>query len=173
MQIYSKNNKNCFFSLISWPILIWFALSGRAKFGTLNFYIEFEILFHWLFMVLYANEMKLCPFQGIKFLFFDQFKVYHIKFTIFVVARCGWVLRHWRSGLSYWIALCRRDRRERFPCLKVCFQIYPHLSDSTWVSYNSISNSLIPLYLAMCILTWIWKMCCIKSSKWFLILQLM
>ena len=40
MQIYSKNNKNCFFSLISWPILIWFALSGRAKFGTLNFYTE-------------------------------------------------------------------------------------------------------------------------------------
>ena len=25
-------------------------------------------------MVLYANEMKLCPFQGITFLFFDQFK---------------------------------------------------------------------------------------------------
>ena len=41
MQIYSKTKKKkkCFF--ISQPILIWFALSGRAKFGTLNFYTEF------------------------------------------------------------------------------------------------------------------------------------
>ena len=35
-----KNHKKCF-SFISQPILIWFALSGRAKFGTLNFYTEF------------------------------------------------------------------------------------------------------------------------------------
>ena len=98
-KIYSKNNKNCFFSLISWPILIWFALSGRAKFGTLNFYTE---LWDFAPLIIYGT---LCKWN------------YHIKFTIFVVARCGWALRHWRSGLSYWIALCRRDRRERFPCL--------------------------------------------------------
>ena len=31
MQIYSKNNKNCFFSHISWPIFILFILSDRAR----------------------------------------------------------------------------------------------------------------------------------------------
>ena len=31
MQIYSKNKKNCFFSLISWPIFILFVLSDRAR----------------------------------------------------------------------------------------------------------------------------------------------
>ena len=113
MQIYSKNNKNCFFSLISWPILIWFALSGRAKFGTLNFYTEF-----WDFapLIIYGtlckwNEIMSLPGHQI-FIFWPVQKCT----TIFVVARCGWALRHWRSGLSYWIALCRRDRRERFPC---------------------------------------------------------
>ena len=55
MQIYSKkiNHKKCF-SFISQPILIWFALSGRAKFGTLNFYTEFWD-FAPLIMVIYAN----------------------------------------------------------------------------------------------------------------------
>ena len=51
MQIYSKSQKECFF--ISQPILIWFALSHRANWGLQFFFF-------------------LCPFQGIKFLFFDQ-----------------------------------------------------------------------------------------------------
>ena len=111
MQIYSKNNKNCFFSLISWPIfilfvlsdrarwrlqnlytkclklinyanlckciqnhtkkknhkkcfsisqpiLIWFALSGRAKFGTLNFYTE---LWDFAPLIKYGNLCKFIP----------------------------------------------------------------------------------------------------------------
>ena len=55
MQIYSKsqtNHKKYFF--ISQPILIWFAVSGRTRLGTLN-YTEFEILLHWLIMVIYAK----------------------------------------------------------------------------------------------------------------------
>ena len=129
-KFIQKNNKNCFFSLISWPILIWFALSGRAKFGTLNFYTELwdfcSIDYLWYFMQMKWNYV---PSRASNFYFLTSSKVYHIKFTIFVVARCGWVLRHWRSGLSYWIALrsglsywialCRRDRRERFPCYAI------------------------------------------------------
>ena len=38
---FIRNYKKCFFSFISRPIWIWFALSGRANFGTLNFYTEF------------------------------------------------------------------------------------------------------------------------------------
>ena len=125
MQIYSKNNKNCFFSLISWLILIWFALSGRAKFGTLNFYTE---LWDFAPLIIYGTLCK-CPSRASNFYFLTSSKVYHIKFTIFVVARCGWALRHWRSGLSYWIALCRRDRRERFPCWKFIFVFISTMQD--------------------------------------------
>ena len=42
MQIYSKNNKHCFFSLISWPIFILFVLSDRARWGLQNLYTEFQ-----------------------------------------------------------------------------------------------------------------------------------
>ena len=54
----TKNHKKCFFSFISQPILIWFALSGRAKFGTLNFYTEF-----WDFapLINYGNLCKFIP----------------------------------------------------------------------------------------------------------------
>ena len=53
----NKHHKKCFF-FISQPILIWFALSGRAKFGTLNFYTEF-----WDFapLINYGNLCKFIP----------------------------------------------------------------------------------------------------------------
>ena len=55
-NVFKITKKKCFFSFISQPILIWFALSGRAKFGTLNFYVQnCEILLHLLIMVIYAN----------------------------------------------------------------------------------------------------------------------
>ena len=52
-----QNHKKCF-SFICWPILIWFALSGRANFGTLNFYTEF-----WDFspLINYGNLCKFIP----------------------------------------------------------------------------------------------------------------
>ena len=52
----TKNHKKCFFSFISQPILIWFALSGRAKVGTLILYTEF-----WDFAPL-INYGNLCKF---------------------------------------------------------------------------------------------------------------
>ena len=59
-----KKLKKCFFSFISQPILIWFALSGRAKFGSLNF----------------------VPSVASNFL--TSRKLFHMKFAIFDVARC-------------------------------------------------------------------------------------
>ena len=102
-----KNIKNCFFSLISWPILIWFALSGRAKFGTQNF----EILLHWLFMVLYANEMKWCPFQGIKFLFFDQFK--SVPHKIYDICCCEMLMS--ATSLTFWFIILNCVMQARPP----------------------------------------------------------
>ena len=52
MQIYSKNNKNCFFSLISWPIFILFVLSDRARWRLQNLYTKFR---NSLIMLIYAN----------------------------------------------------------------------------------------------------------------------
>ena len=52
MQIYSKNNKNCFFSLSSWPIFILFVLSDRARWRLQNLYTKF---WNSLIMLIYAN----------------------------------------------------------------------------------------------------------------------
>ena len=56
MQIYSKNNKNCFFSLISWPIFILFVLSDRARWGLQNLYTKFR---NSIIMLIYANLFKI------------------------------------------------------------------------------------------------------------------
>ena len=58
IQNHKENHKKCFFSFISQLILIWFALSGRAKLGTLNFYTEF-----WDFapLINYGNLCKFIP----------------------------------------------------------------------------------------------------------------
>ena len=94
MQIYSKNNKNCFFSLISWPIFILFVLSDRARWRLQNLYTKF---WNSLIMLIYANLRSpgrdpgvqsalknffflniiiiffffLSPFRGVKFIFFS------------------------------------------------------------------------------------------------------
>ena len=56
MQIYSKNNTNCFFSLISLPIFIMFVLSDRARWGLQNLYTKFR---NSLIMLIYANLFKI------------------------------------------------------------------------------------------------------------------
>ena len=56
MQIYSKVNEKCYFSVISWPILILFVLSDRAWCGLQNFYTEF---WNPLIMQIYANLFKI------------------------------------------------------------------------------------------------------------------
>ena len=59
MQIYAnlfKINEKCYFSVISWPILILFVLSDRAWCGLQNFYTEF---WNSLIMQIYANLFKI------------------------------------------------------------------------------------------------------------------
>ena len=59
MQIYAnlfKINEKCYFSVISWPILILFVLSDRAWCGRQNFYTEF---WNSLIMQIYANLFKI------------------------------------------------------------------------------------------------------------------
>ena len=56
MQIYSKNNKNCFFSHISWPIFILFILSDRARWVLQNLYTKLR---NSLIMLSYANLFKI------------------------------------------------------------------------------------------------------------------
>ena len=58
MQIYAnlfKINEKCYFSSISWPILILFVLSDRAGWGLQNFYTEF---WNSLIMQIYANFIQ-------------------------------------------------------------------------------------------------------------------
>ena len=57
-NVLKNHQKKCFFSFISQPILIWFALSGRAKFGTLNFYTE---LWDFAPFINYGNLCKFIP----------------------------------------------------------------------------------------------------------------
>ena len=135
MQIYSKNNKNCFFSLISWPIFILFVLSDRARWRLQNLYTKFwnslimliyafffflHLIFFFFFLFLlllfffflfhvpsvasnlyfsHSNFFFLCPFRGIKFLFFDPVEnctTWNLWYLMLPDA--GWALRHWRSG---------------------------------------------------------------------------
>ena len=59
MQIYAnsfKINEKCYYSVISWPILILFILSDRAWCGLQNFYTEF---WNSLIMQIYANLFKI------------------------------------------------------------------------------------------------------------------
>ena len=59
MQIYAnlfKINEKCYFSSISWAILILFGLSDRAWWGLQNSYTE---LWKSLIMQIYANLFKI------------------------------------------------------------------------------------------------------------------
>ena len=53
---FFKINEKCYFSVISWPILILFVLSDRAWCGLQNFYTEFR---NSLIMQIYANLFKI------------------------------------------------------------------------------------------------------------------
>ena len=56
VSVRAQNVKVCFFSVISWPILILFVLSDRAWCGLQNFYTEFR---NSLIMQIYANLFKI------------------------------------------------------------------------------------------------------------------
>ena len=132
MQIYSKNKKNCFFSLISWPIFTLFVLSDRARWRLQNLYTKFR---NSLIMLIYANLRSpgrdpgvqsaiifnfLFYFFNSNFFFFFSFLFMslpgHQIFIFWPVENCttwnlwylmlrdaGWALRHWRSGLHFGI----------------------------------------------------------------------
>ena len=123
MQIYSKNSKNCFFSLISWPIFILFVLSDMARWRLQNLYKKFR---NSLIMLIYANLRSPGRDPGVQsaiiFFFFFFFPPPpflfmslpgHQIFIFWPVENCttwnlwylmlrdaGWALRHWRSGFS-------------------------------------------------------------------------
>ena len=85
MQIYSKNNKNCFFSLISWPIFILFVLSDRARWRLQNLYTKF---WNSLIMLIYANLRSPGRDLGVQsaffYLFFYFFKYYYYYLFFFM-----------------------------------------------------------------------------------------
>ena len=79
-----KNHQTCFFSFISQPILIWFALSGRAKFGTLNFYTE---LWDFAPLINYGNLYKFIP--KIKKIASSPSFLYRFSFCLFYLIGLG------------------------------------------------------------------------------------
>ena len=84
IQNHQKNQKKCFFSFISQPILIWFALSGRAKFGTLNLYTE---LWDFAPLINYDNLCKFIP--KIKKIASSPSFLYRFSFSLFYLIRLG------------------------------------------------------------------------------------
>ena len=62
-------------------------------------------------MVLYANEMKLCPFQGIKFLFFDQFKSVPHK----IYDSCCCEMQMSATSLTFWFIILNCVMQARPP----------------------------------------------------------
>ena len=72
-------------------------------------------------MVLYANEMKLCTFQGIKFLFFDQFK--SVPHKIYDICCCE--MRMSATSLTFWFIMLNCGMQARppraFPLFNVKF----------------------------------------------------
>ena len=88
MQIYSKNNKNCF-SLISWPIFILFVLSDRARWR-----LKYTKFWNSLIMLIYANLRSPGRDPGVQSAFFIFFILKNIIITIFIFF-------HVPSGASY------------------------------------------------------------------------
>ena len=111
MQIYSKNNKNCFFSLISWPILIWFALSGRAKFGTLNFYTEFRDFAPLIIYCTLCKWNEIMSLPGHQIFIFDQFK--SVPHKIYDICCCE--MRMSATSLTFWFIILNCVMQARPP----------------------------------------------------------
>ena len=72
-------------------------------------------------MVLYANEMKLCPFQGIKFLFFDQFK--SVPHKIYDICCCE--MRMSATSLTFWFIILNCVMQARPPRAFPLFWFFP------------------------------------------------
>ena len=106
MQIYSKSTKNlckfiqinakCYFSVISWPILILFVLSDRAWWGLQNIYTEFwNSLIMQVYMQIYSKSTKnaTSPIS------------WPILILFVLSDRGGWGLQNFYT--EFWNSLCK------------------------------------------------------------------
>ena len=98
----------CFFSVISWPILILFVLSDRASWGLQNFYTEF---WNSLIMQIYANLFKInekC-----------YFSISWPILILFVLSdRAGWGLQNFYT--EFWNSLIMRIYANLFKINEKC-----------------------------------------------------
>ena len=140
----SKINEKCYFSVISWPILILFVLSDRAWCGLQNFYTEF---WNSLIMQIYANLFKInekCYFSVISWPIL-------ILFVLSDRAWCG--LQNFYTEL--WNSVIMQIYANLFKIIEKCYfsviswpiLILFVLSDRAWCGlqnfYTEFWNSLI------------------------------
>ena len=125
MQIYAnlfKINEKCYFSVISWPILILFGLSDRAWCGLQNFFTEF---WNSLIMQIYANLFKInekCYFSVIS---------WPILILFGLSDRAWWGLQNFYT--EFWNSLI--------------MQIYAYSCKSNKKCYFSISQRILILFV--------------------------
>ena len=100
----------CFFSVISWPILILFVLSDRAWWGLQNFYTEF---WNSLIMQIYANLFKInekCYFSSIS---------WPILILFVLSDRAGWGLQNFYT--EFWNSLIMQIYANLFKINEKCY----------------------------------------------------
>ena len=142
--VRAQNVEICFFSVISWPILILFVLSVRAWCGLQNFYTEF---WNSLIMQIYANLFKInekCYFSVISWPIL-------ILFVLSDRAWCG--LQNLYT--EFWNSLIMQIYANLFKINEKCFfsviswpiLILFVLSDRAWCGlqnlYTEVWNSFI------------------------------
>ena len=133
MQIYAnlfKINEKCYFSVISWPILILFVLSDRAWCGLQNFYTEF---WNSLIMQIYANLFKInekCYFSVISwpililFVLSDRAWCWLQNLILFVLSDRAWCgLQNFYT--EFWNSLIMQIYANSFKINETC-----HLSSN-------------------------------------------
>ena len=110
LSVRAQNVKVCFFSVISWPILILFVLSDRAWCGLQNFYTEF---WNSLIMQIYANWFKInenCYFSSIS---------WPILILFVLSDRAWWGLQNFYT--VFWNSLIMQIYANLFKIKKKCY----------------------------------------------------
>ena len=113
--VRAQNVEICFFSVISWPILILFVLSDRAWWGLQKFYTEF---WNSLIMQIYANLFKInekCYFSSIS---------WPILILFVLSDRAWWGLQNFYT--EFWNSLIMQIYANLFKINKKCY------FSSTW-----------------------------------------
>ena len=138
-------NEKCYFSSISWPILILFVLSDRAWWGLQNFYTEF---WNSLIMQIYANLFKInekCYFSVISWPILILFVLSDRAWE-----KCYFSVISWPIlilfGLSDW-AWCGLQNFYTEFWNSLIMQIYAYLFKSNKNCYFSISQRILILFV--------------------------